>query len=365
MNFKPPRPGLILSFGKVVTRLVVGLLLVNLLVVFLAASSLYQSRLKYEEEASVASQNLARLLDHDIASLLERIDFALLATAGEAERQLASGGLHEPALNGFIEQQFTHQPDLDGLRMTDAKGFITYGSGMAAGRAASLADRDDFIRLKNEPNAGLVVSKPLLGRTNGKWVIAVSRRLQHRDGSFAGIVFGTIPLEHFTKTYSSLYVGKNGTFTLFDNTLSIITRQPEPGGLGSSVGMKFGSPQLHEHFKAGHSEGTYRVLSTVDGMERVYSFRRIKDLPLNIVIGIASEDYLSGWWSEARKTLALVSIFLLVTLLFSWFIYRAWKRQESAVAALQDANLTLDAEKNLKQTIIQSSPLAILSLIHI
>ena len=307
MDMQPLRSGPTLSFAKVISRLGIALLLINLLVAALAALSLQQSRLHYDEQAALASQNLAHLLDHDIAASIRMIDLTLLATVNEAERQLGAGGIHGPSLSAFIERQFAQQSDLDGLRATDPSGKVAYGTGMASGLAARLADRDYFIRLKNDANAGLLVSEPLRGRTSGKWVITIARRYVRTDGSFAGIVYGTITLAHFTKAFSSLHVDPGSSFTLFDNSLSIITRQPEPGGIGSSVGKKFGSPQLQEAIQAGKSEATYRVFSTVDGIERVYSYRRIEGLPFNIVIGLATEDYLAGWRDEARKTLALVN----------------------------------------------------------
>ena len=359
MEVHLPRSGLILSFAKVVTRLAIGLLLINLFVAALAVFSLSQSRLKYEEQAAVATQNLSQLLDHDIAALVRRIDLALLATVSTAEKQLAAGMLQGPALNAFIEQQLIHQPDLEDLRMTDARGFIAYGRELPKRTAASLADQDYFIRLQREADAGMVISKPFLEHASGKWVITLSRRISRNDGSFAGIVYGTVPLDHFTQTFSSLYVGQSGTFTLFDNDLSIVTRQPEPRGVGSSTGMKLTAPELKELLRTGKSQGTFHILSTVDGVERIYSYRKINGVPLNISIGLASGDYLAEWWNEVKKTLAIVSLFMLVTFILSWVIYRAWKRQESAVEALREANRTLDAEKNLKQTIIQSAPLAI------
>ena len=359
IDLQPLRSGPTLSFAKVISRLAIALLLIDLLVASLAALSLQQSRLHYDDQAALASQNLVRLLDHDIAASIRLIDLTLLATVNEAERQLGAGGIQGPSLSAFIERQFAQQSDLDGLRATDPSGTIAYGTGMASGLAARLADRDYFIRLKNDANAGLVVSEPLRGRTSGKWVITIARRYIRSDGSFAGIVYGTITLAHFTKAFSSLHVDPGSSFTLFDNSLSIITRQPEPGGIGSSVGKKFASPQLQEAIQAGKSEATYRVFSTVDGIERVYSYRRIEGLPFNIVIGLATEDYLAGWRDEARKTLTLVTLFLMATLLLSWLIYRAWKRLDTAMAAFSEANRTLDAERNLKQAIIDSSPLAI------
>jgi len=359
MKLKLFRSAKVLSSRSFNARLVAGLLLLNLAVLGLAVWSLHQSRLQYEESASVATRNLARLIEHDVTASVRMIDLALLAVKGEVERQLVAGGVNGPALNDFIRQQVGRQPDLDGLRVTNPQGITIHGTDVVPGAGSSLGDRDYFLRLRNDPNAELVISRPILGRTSGKWVIVLARRLQHPDGSFAGMVFGTIALAHFTRVFSSLQVGPGGSFSLFDDDFRLVARQPEPNDLAKSVGTRFGSPQLRELVNSGQAAGTYKGTSVVDNVERTSSYRKIQGTPFNIVIGLASNDYLAEWRNEVGKTIARGAVFLLMTLLLSWLLIRAWKNQASAVAALREANRTLDAEKQLNQVIIQSSPFAI------
>ncbi len=351
--------GMTKPLGNVFVRLALALLLLNLVVVTLAALSLHQSRFKYEERAIAVTQNLAQLLDLDIAASVRAIDLALLATAGELERQLAARELDGPSLNAFIARQLAQQPDLDGLRVANDQGQLTHGSGVRPGSGASIAEHDYFLQLRGNADAGLVISRPSLERTSAKWVIHLARPYKHRDGSFAGLVVGTVALTHFTKTVSSVYLGRNGSFTLFDNELRVITRQPVPPVGSGYVGMKFGSPRLQELVRTGQTKGTYPVRSSIDGVERIFSYRKIKGMPLNIVVGLANDDFLANWHSEVNKTLMLVSVFALVTLLLSWFIRRTLKKQESSMQALRRATRTLDAAQKLNQTIVESSPLAI------
>jgi diguanylate cyclase (GGDEF)-like protein/PAS domain S-box-containing protein len=359
MKLKLFRSTEILSSRSFIARLVLGLILLNLTVLGLAVWSLHQSRLQYEESASVATQNLARLIEHDLSASVRMIDLALLAVKSEAERQMLAGGLKGPALNAFIRQQIERQPDLDGLRVTNAQGVIIHGTAVVTGAGASLGDREYFLRLRNDPKADLVISKPILGRTSGKWVIVLARRLQRPDGSFAGMVYGTIALTHFTKVFSSLQVGPGGSLSLFDDDFRLVARQPEPAGLANSVGTRFGSPQLQALVKSGQSEGVFKGRSVVDNVERIASYRKIPGTQFNIVIGLASHDYLAEWRNEVGKTIARGTAFVLMTVLLSWLLNRAWKNQASAVAALREVNRTLDVEKQLNQTIVQSSPLAI------
>ena len=355
MKLKLLRSTRVLSSRGFIARLAAGLLLVNLAVLGLAGWSLFQSRLQYEEGAAVATQNLTRLIEQEITSSVRTVDLALLAVQSEYERQRAAGGVLGSVLDDFIQEQLKRQPDLGGLRVTNAQGNSIYGPGAGS----SLGDRDYFLNLRNDPKAGLVISRPVLGRSSGEWVISLARGLQNPDGSFAGIVYGTLPLTHFTQVFSSLHLGPGSSFAMFDDDFRLVARQPEPNGLANSVGTRFGSPQLQAVVKSGQAAGTYKGRSVVDNVERVSSYRKIHGTPFNIVLGLATQDTLSDWRNEVGKTIALSTGFVLLTLLLSWFIFRAWKNQEAAVLALRDVNRTLDAEKHLNQTIIQSSPFAI------
>ena len=52
---------------------------------------------------------------------------------------------------------------------------------------------------------------------------------------------------------------------------------------------------LQQQLDAGVRSGTLRMRATVDGVERIYGFRRVGDYPLVIIAGLASSDYLAEW----------------------------------------------------------------------
>jgi diguanylate cyclase (GGDEF)-like protein/PAS domain S-box-containing protein len=338
--------------------LLAGLLLLNLLVVVLAGWSLSQSRRMYGDRVAVETQNLARLLDYDISTMLAFTDRLLQSTVVEVERRLPAGRADAPELNAYIERQMFLLPDLDGLRVADARGVLRYGSGLAAGAGPSIADRPYFQQLQRDPGAGVVLSPPVVGRVSGKWALSMARAVRGPDGRFAGAVVAAIPLTRFTRAFADLAVGPGASFTLFDQDLRIVVRHQDGRTAQELSGMVFGSTPLQQLVRDGADKGTYRAVGTIDGVERVFSFCRLQ-YGLNISVGRATTDYLAQWRAEAVKTVALVSSFVLMTLLLGWFVYRGWQRQAQSVLALEDAYRTLDAEKQLNQTIIRSSPFAI------
>ena len=341
-----------------IQRVFIGLIVLNLLVIGLAIGSIAQSRVKYDESAAVETRNLAQLLDHDITVTMRSIDLSLQALVSEVEAQLRVGNSNPNALEHLMTQLQFLAPDLVGLRMADAQGQVTQDLGAQGSASVSIADRDYFLKLRTQSGRGLVVSAPLVGKLTGVWVINLARGIYRADGSFAGLAFASVPLSRFTRDYAALATGPGGTFTLFDSELGIIVRSLSDKTEASVIGKKFALPALQALLASGRTEGSYRQVSGVDGIERVFFYRQIKGFPLSLSVGRATHDYLAAWRIEVLKTAAITTLFVLSTLILFWFILRAWRLQLVAVGALNTVNQTLLVEQNFSQAVFESSPFA-------
>lgn len=301
----------------------VGVVLLNLLVIGTNVVSVDLDRRQYEETAAGVTRNLAQVLELYVAGAIDKVDLALFDVAEEAEKQIAGGGIDGSVLNAFIVRHYERQPDLDSLRVTDAQGNVLYGIGVNPAAQVIASDRDYFIRLRDDPGAGLVFSKPLLGRISGKRVMIVARRINRPDGTFGGIAFAPIAVEHFSKMFSSIDVGRNGGVALRDATLGLISRYPERKA-GGSGGV---SRELRELVETGQAFGTYYKTVGSDSVARMVSYRRVGTRPLYVIVGLASEDYLAPWWGDVVQHSAMAGLFAVITLFWSWLFYRIWARK--------------------------------------
>jgi len=313
--------------------LVAVVLLVDLSVIALAFFSLRQSWLQYGKQAAVQTQNLSQALEYSIAGIMDKTDLALLSVADEVQRQAARGGMDGAVLNACIARQYARLPELDGIRVANAQGEVWYGTGVAA--AIKVADRDYFLQLRDHPTAGPAISRPVIGRISGKWVLIVARRVNNPDGSFAGVVYGPIALERIMKIFASIDVGHRGAISLRDETMGIIARYPESKGVGSVVGNRNISPELQKRIEAGERSGTYFTPTSFGNVARVVSYRRVAGYPFHINVGLAATDYLAQWWRDLAKMSALVALFVAVVLVLSRLVFLRWRREKEAQAALR------------------------------
>ncbi len=315
-------------------KLGLGLLILNLLVLFMATVSIRQSLRNHQERASATTQNLALVLDRFVADTLSKADLAIWAVKDEVELRVRPREDHGD-LDAFIRRQHERTPGVLSLRTTDAKGLINHGSGPTAGIGVSLADREHFIRLRDAPDAGLMVSKPVVGRTSGKWVIILARRLEQPNHGFAGMVYAVIPLEQFSKAFSALDVGPHGSVALRDLDLGLIARYPQPAQVGTAIGQKVVSRELQAFVQSGKEAGVYQARTPFDQVQRSFSIRRVSGLPFYLVVGLADQDYLKGWRREVFQACVEVALFICLTLVASWLIHRAWSRQQAAHTDLE------------------------------
>lgn len=313
--------------ASLIRRLAVGVMLTNLFVAMLAGLWLHHSKQQDQEDAAIATRNLARLLEQYIASAYGKIDLGLLAVVDQVEQQAAAGGIDAARLNSFLMRQKNRLPDALSLRVTDAQGVVRYGPGVTPEVQVNVADRAYFTLQRDHPGAGLVIAKPVFARISQAWVIPVSRRINRADGSFAGVAYANIGLEQLGKTFSAIDIGKHGVISLRDDEFGLVARQPEPESIGIGIGQKTVSTKFRELTQSGQAAGTYIAYAGTDHIERVFSYRKLASLPYYIVVGLAIDDFLAEWREEVIRVSALLLLFALVTLFLSWLLYRAWRRQ--------------------------------------
>lgn len=310
-------------------RLGVGVLVLNFFVILMSVVSLRQSWHNHQDRAIVTAQNLAQVLDRYVADALSQADLAVWAVKDEVERTPADPGGRRD-LDAFLRRQHERVPGLLALRTTDAQGVIDHGSGLGAGSSVSVADHEHFIRLRDVPGAGRVISRPFVCKLTGTWVIVLARRLERPDHSFAGMAHAVIGLDQFDKAFSALDLGRHGSVALRDLDLGLIARHPEPVRAGTAIGQKVVSRELQAFVQSGRDQGIYRARTPFDQVQRTFSIRRVSDQPFYLLVGLAEQDYLSGWWREVLLESAEVGFFTCLTLMAFWMIRRAWRRQQAA-----------------------------------
>ena len=341
-----------------VSRLVAAVVFFNALVFLLAGEALFYSLRQYEHQATQAVQNLVRSLEASVSGVFDKVDLAVHAVAREAERQRAAGPIRKAALDSYIEEARRLVPDVTALRVTDAAGRVLYGTDTAGHEVIQIADRDYFKALREAPADAVVLSRPVLGRISGKWVIVLARRINEPDGRFAGVALGILSLEYFSRLFASLDVGQHGVISMRDADMALVVRIPEHEGIGRSVGNRVVSKQTRDNIQANPQAGTYETVVTLDSIRRRMAYRKVSGQALYLFVGQAATDYLQPWRKEA---VVIVSLALMFTLLTCFSAVMVWRRRQAELAVReallrrQDQLESLVAERTRDLTVAKEA----------
>ena len=302
------RPALFIYAGIGITLATTGV----------TVASLYEMRLDAMTQARVAAQNLAISLQKEIERNLDIYQLAMRDVATSAE----TPGIVRlpPELRQLVA--FGSAPnatELGALFATDATGKLVLDSRSIHPRALNVSDSDYFQIQRLQANADLYISAPFLPYAAEPRLpqIALSRRLEDKNGHFAGIVAGTLRLSYFRHLFEDSILGRHDTITLLRTDGTILMRQPfHEGDIGKSLA---GGHSFEPLVRADH--GTYIDIAVLDHIERLYSFRRIGSYPLVVVVGFATDDIFAGWRKRAITvgivTVILDALLILLSLMFS------------------------------------------------
>ena len=206
---------------------------------------------------------------------------------------------------GVIDTEIFNQ-----VGVIDEHGIYILSNQSQAGRI-DLSDREHFKVHVAAESGRLFVSKPVLGRASGKWSIQLTRRITRPNGTFGGVVVVSIDPLYFTQFYGDLQLGPQGLAALYG--LDGVARARRVGTRDEFGTNASASPM----FSPGSGDlPAYAVTrrSVVDGVERMYHYRRIPGYQLAMVAGVDT-DYLLASHRESRDALylqaALVSLLIL------------------------------------------------------
>lgn len=323
------------SVSRPRSLMILGLVGINFIVIALSGYSLFKSHQQYELRAQLLTQNIANAVDQNVSSTISKIDVALSSVAELITSPKGKIG-DKQAVNELLNRLVKRMPEVEGIRVINRDGFIFLGNGVT--KAVNVSDRDHFIYHRDNANEILRISKPIWGRIVNHYILVFSHRYNNSDGSFAGVIYATVTLDHFNKILSRFNLGPDDAIILRSSDLGLLARHPDispkPAG---TVGNSVVSKEFHQLAETGVLSATYHTSTSADGLERTFSFRRMKEAPFIVLVGLASKDYLADWNKEAYQMLAINISFLLLTVVSGYILLKSLNAVQSSADRLNEA----------------------------
>lgn len=256
---------------------------------------LLDSRQDAWRQAEQSSSNLALALERDISRTIAVYDLSLQGAA-DAMRLPDLDQTSPELRHTAIFDRAATADYLGSLLVLDATGSIVADSTAIVPHTLNLVERDYFQVHRDRADAGLFISRPFRSRLRGgDPSVAISRRISKADGTFDGVVLGSMRISYFQDLFARLDVGSGGAITLMTADGRIVARHPQrpddsDRNLSGSV--------TAQRFRVVRSD-QFTAKSSVDGVPRLFTFRGIGELPLLVSVALSVDGIYEAWWRKA------------------------------------------------------------------
>jgi diguanylate cyclase (GGDEF)-like protein len=226
------------------------------------------------------------------------------------------------------------------IQVFDAEGQLTIDASTLDPVAENRSDEEYFKIHRDQPDAGLYISRPTLH--HGAYAIVLSRRITGDDGRFLGVVAGSIRFSYFHDLFSRLQLGPDDTITVLRRDGTVIMRTPfDLDVIGKNLGDLPGVIRV-----LSEPSGSFTGVGAADEAPRLFIWRD-GTRPLVVLVGKTWNSILSLWLTEAIRISAIMMALIVFVLAVTLFLAREIGRRARAEDKLEEL-ATTDALTGMK-----------------
>src|SRR3982075_956394 len=174
-----------------------------------------------EELARQTLENLASGIDADINRNVELYDLSLRAVVSNMVMPELKE-ISKPIRHLILFDHAATAKHFGAIQVFDAEGKLTIDASTLDPVPDNRSDEEYFQIHRDQPDAGLFISRPMLHR--GAYAIVLSRRITGADGRFLGIVAGSIRFSYFHDLFGHLSLGPDDSISVLRHDGTVIMR---------------------------------------------------------------------------------------------------------------------------------------------
>lgn len=272
--------------GLLALAVAVPLLLAGWFALHQRAEVIAETHESAQRSVLALEQHAANVVDAH-ALILRQLD---ILTHGRRSEQIRNDELLNITIAGFSREL----TQVATIGITDAAGRVITNSFSTNADGLSVADRDYFTAHLRGAPVGIFVSEAYTGRASSRRQFALSIRRTLPGGEFGGVIFTTVPLEHFTDFWRGFTPSGGHLIPMVRPDGALIVRYPR---IDSPQYLDPNGPFISRLTR--WRKGVYTAVSQVDGIERINAYSQVKDYPLFISFSVETRTVLQAWRNQA------------------------------------------------------------------
>jgi diguanylate cyclase (GGDEF)-like protein/PAS domain S-box-containing protein len=299
----------------------------------------WDSRAASLKAAEVDLANLVRSLTQHAEDSFDLLDASILGVVSRIEVD----GTSPLALSRFqaiLASRKAALKRINSLVILDENGDWLVSSGPMG---SNLGDREFFQHHLQSAAREKFVGHPVKSVSTGEWITTVSRRFNHPDGRFAGVVVATIGASYFSEFYRQFDIGASGTLSLLSADGITQARIPDDG---TNVGRDVSDGPFFRGTRSGGPSGVFYFRSALDGLQRLSFYQRSDRYPFILLATKAQDEVLAPWRrATITRMLFVFGLVILIAVMGLYLVRQLLRGQRMATAlAAKEANFRLLAE---------------------
>ncbi|MBT4890029.1 MAG: PAS domain S-box protein [Rhodospirillales bacterium] len=299
-------------------------------IIAITLSSIMQDRTRSLQWSENHSHNIARTMAEHTARSLDAVDLTLRSIKEQAERDRRSTPRSEQEIITGFENYIASFPQIRGLILTDKNGIIRYTERKKS-MGMDVHDRGYFTNHKDNADLGLLIGKPLKGRTTGKWFFSTSRRILDNTGEFDGITMALVTQSYFAKVYEATEIEQNISlaYTSLDGTIFATSpgfSDDRSDVAGQIVNLEITNPD----------NGSFTGSPFSNAAPRIISYVKVPGTSIYMVSSIPVDTALASWHDRTLYLALQVGAALLVLAWLTFIASRHFNKREEAESKLSE-----------------------------
>jgi diguanylate cyclase (GGDEF)-like protein len=305
----------------------------------ICASVMLDMRRGEEELARQTIENLASSIDAEISRNVELYDLSLRAVASNMVVPELKD-VSKPIRHMILFDHAATAKHFGAIQVLDAEGRLSIDASSFDPSPEYRGDEEYFQAPRDQPDAGLFISRPMLH--HGAYAIVLSRRITGADGSFLGVVAGSIRFSYFHDLFSRLHLSPDDTISVLRRDGTVIMRTPfDLDVIGKNLSYLPGVRSA-----LSEPSGSYSGFGATDQQPRLFIWRD-GTRPLVVLVGKTWSSILSLWRTEVTRIGAIMLALICFVLAVTLFLAREIGRRARAEDKLEEL-ATTDALTGLK-----------------
>ena len=293
------------------------------------AGLLIEARRAALQQAAEVASSLVAAVEFDVSRHIEAVDLSLQAVVENlklAEIDLVSRKLRHL----ILFDRAASAPQIIRIIVLDRFGYVRFDSRMVEPLQENFADRDYFQAHKADASTGMFISRPLISRAGGAWVLAISRRLSNPDGTFDGVVTASVQLSYFEQLFKNVTLGPEGSITLSHMDGTVLMRWPFKE---EYIGISLRGAKLYQELAISRA-GRFETEVATDGVKRLVVYSQISGLPLVVAIGQSTNDIYANWNEFAFGVSIMIALLCMIAIGLAMYLVSELNRRHDAETKL-------------------------------